>query len=81
MSKARAARIQENTYGFKVKIYQLTDDQKIDPHSFLTQLHNQEWKIIYLKRLNALRQSLSMLIAINLKFPFDKSLHRMHILA
>jgi len=63
--QGRAARIQENTYGFKVKIYQLTDDQKIDPHSFLTQLHNQEWKIIYLKRLNALRQSLSMLIAIN----------------
>lgn len=63
----RAARIQQNTYGFKVKPYQLTDDQKIDPHTFLTQLYNQQWKIIYLKRLNVLRQSLSMLIAIKRK--------------
>ncbi|MEB3359107.1 MAG: hypothetical protein VKK04_20440 [Synechococcales bacterium] len=50
------------TYGFKVKIYQLVEDQHLDPQQFLQTLHQRNWKIIYLTRTNVLRQSLSSLV-------------------
>jgi LPS sulfotransferase NodH len=49
-----------DTYGFKVKIDQLTQRQKIqDVRAFLTRLHDEGWRIIYLSRRNVLRQVLS----------------------
>ena len=50
----------KNTYGFKVKIDQLTQRQKVrDVKAFLTRLHEEGWKIIYLSRRNLLRHALS----------------------
>lgn len=54
----------KNIYGFKVKIYQLSQDQNIkDPNLFLQRLHQENWKIIYLRRNNLFRHALSSLIA------------------
>lgn len=51
-------------YGFSVKIKQLKDTQKVnDIRSFLIDLHEKGWKIIYLKRENFLRQAVSRLVA------------------
>ncbi|WP_353930089.1 hypothetical protein WJM97_17570 [Okeanomitos corallinicola TIOX110] len=56
----------KSIYGFKVKIYQLTQVQKIkDPKYFLENLHKNNWKIIYLKRDNLFRHALSNLVALN----------------
>ena len=50
----------KNTYGFKMKIDQLTQRQKVrDVKAFLTRLHEEGWKIIYLSRRNLLRHALS----------------------
>lgn len=46
-------------YGFKVKIYQLTNQQDIAPSGFIRTLSNREWQVIYLWRRNVLRHSLS----------------------
>ncbi len=52
-----------DTYGFKVKIGQLTERQKVrDVQAFLTQLHERGWKIIYLSRSNLLRLALSSIL-------------------
>lgn len=52
-------------YGFKMKIYQLTQQQKIEtPQKILENLYADNWKIIYLKRENVFRQALSNLVAI-----------------
>ncbi|MCD6187909.1 MAG: hypothetical protein J7K09_07050 [Desulfuromusa sp.] len=47
-----------------VKVYQLTRDRKhpIDPAKFLNALSNDGWNVIYLRRRNKVRQSLSNLI-------------------
>ncbi|MGB3510836.1 MAG: hypothetical protein WBA93_16715 [Microcoleaceae cyanobacterium] len=50
-------------YGFKVKIYQLTEDQYIDPEKFILNLSSQGWKIIYLSRNNYLRSEISAMLA------------------
>lgn len=55
--RSRMARVA--TYGFKVKIYQLTDRQHVDPRSFLRDMSYKGWKILYLHRDNPLRQVLS----------------------
>lgn len=61
-----------STYGFKVKIYQLTDVQGIkNPRQFMVNMHKRGWKIIYLRRTNILRQALSNIVAIH-----RKSFHR-----
>ena len=53
-----------DTYGFKVKIYQLTDAQGIaDPNAFLRRLHDDGWLVLHLARRNVLRQALSSEIA------------------
>lgn len=46
-------------FGFKVKIYQLTDAQKVDPREFLSELRVQSYRIIYLRRNNLLRHAIS----------------------
>lgn len=49
-----------DTYGFKVKIDQLTKRQRVkDPKAFLTRLHDEGWRIIYLSRKNLVRHALS----------------------
>ncbi len=56
----RASRGGKSAYGFKVKVYQLTRDQKIRDHKkFLHGLHRSGWKFIHLRRKDILRQSLS----------------------
>jgi hypothetical protein len=58
----RAKRFRNKIYGFKVKVYQLENDHKIaDPRKFLLQLQQNGFKIIYLRRLNALEHSFSAL--------------------
>lgn len=52
-----------DTYGFKVKIYQLTDAQRVDPGTFLRTMAEQDWRIVHLQRRNVLRQALSSMVA------------------
>ncbi|MGR3303164.1 MAG: hypothetical protein ACUZ8I_11750 [Candidatus Scalindua sp.] len=62
--KAKCASSRKNTYGFKLKIYQLTGNQHIlQPEKFVSNLYNQNWKIIYLNRRNLLRQVVSGYVA------------------
>lgn len=61
-AKARMSR-PETCYGFKVKAYQLVRKHNIDPTHFLGQLHQNGWKIIYLKRNNYLRHAISNMVA------------------
>lgn len=52
------------TYGFKVKLYQLTIDQRIDdPGAWLTAMERSGWRVLYLWRRNLLRQVLSNVLA------------------
>ena len=65
-SKAKASKAE--IYGFKVKLYQLYDDgrklhQNVDPKKFITNLYKSGWKIIYLKRNNIFRQTISNFVA------------------
>jgi LPS sulfotransferase NodH len=46
-------------FGFKVKIYQLTDAQNVDPREFLGELRDRSYRIIYLRRNNLLRHAIS----------------------
>jgi len=50
-------------YGFHVQIRQLLETQRLAPGEFLGRLHRAGWRIIYLRRRNFLRQSVSSLIA------------------
>ena len=53
-----------DTYGFKVKIYQLTEGQKLrEPGTLLRQLHDDGWLLLHLQRRNVLRQALSSMVA------------------
>lgn len=49
----------KSVYGFKVKHYQLLNDQKIKPKKLFEYLNQEGWKFIYLNRSNLLRHSLS----------------------
>ena len=46
-------------FGFKVFVHHLIDDQRIQPRRFLDDLHHRGYQIVYLKRENILRHSLS----------------------
>lgn len=51
-------------YGFKVKLYQLTEAQQLtDPGAFLRGMHASGWQVIHLRRQNVLRQALSAMVA------------------
>lgn len=52
-----------DTYGFKVKIYQLTDAQHVEPGTFLRSMAEAGWHIVHLQRRNVLRQALSSMVA------------------
>ncbi len=60
----KSSQSKKMSYGFKLKIYQLTEVQKIrDPRRFVLDLAERGWKIIHLKRENVLRQTISFLYA------------------
>lgn len=50
------------SFGFKVKMYQLVDDQQTDPRPFLKQLHADGWGIIHLTRRDKFRHSMSNVV-------------------
>ncbi len=50
-------------YGFKAKIYQLSDVQDTESGPFLRQLSDKGWTIIHIERENLLRHSLSAVLA------------------
>jgi hypothetical protein len=53
-----------DTYGFKVKIYQLTEAQELSkPGELLRELSDQGWILLHLQRRNVLRQALSSMVA------------------
>lgn len=54
----------KSVYGCHVQIKQLRDIQGVDAKAFLSDLHQSGWKIIYLRRENFLRQSVSSMIAV-----------------
>jgi len=58
----------KSVYGFKVKIAQLrVEHQYSDYDRILSELSNDDWKFIHLKRVNFLRHKLSSLIATETK--------------
>lgn len=61
---ARRHRVANTAYCFKVKIYQLTDAQRVaDPGRWLGGMANAGWQVIYLHRRNLLRHVLSNMVA------------------
>jgi hypothetical protein len=54
-----AATSTKPVFGFKVKIYQLTDAQQTDPRAFLDELRKRSYRIVYLRRNNLLRHAIS----------------------
>jgi hypothetical protein len=62
--EGRAAAHRPAVYGFKVKIYQLTEAQGIrDPGEWLRSMDQAGWRLIYLRRSNLLRHALSSFAA------------------
>jgi hypothetical protein len=60
-ARACSMKSKKSIYGFKVKLIHLTADQKLkNPEQFMADMHEQGWKIIYLKRTNVLRQEVSL---------------------
>lgn len=60
----RATMKGKSVYGFKVKIEQFRDDQKIfDIDTLFKKLQNNDWKFIYLKRSNSLQHKISGIIS------------------
>ena len=56
---------QPGNFIFHVKVYQLTRDRKrpIDPAAFIKTLHEEGWKILYLRRENKVKHVLSNIVA------------------
>ncbi|MBK7181066.1 MAG: Nodulation protein H [Chloroflexi bacterium] len=52
-----------SVYGFHVQIRQLLEVHHLDPVAFLRRMEALGWRILYLRRQNILRQSISSLIA------------------
>lgn len=59
----RVAKRTQPVYGFQLKICQFVLIQRVDAPAFLSRLHQEGWKIIYLQRRNILRQAISELVA------------------
>lgn len=62
-TQGRSCRHPHNVYGCHVQINQLINTQGIAPKPYITQLVNTGWKIIYLRRDDIVRQSVSTMIA------------------
>ena len=61
--RAHRRRHPDSHYGFKVKPYQLTVDQRLDPRAWLTRMHDRGWRLIRLTRRTVLRHALSNMVA------------------
>lgn len=64
--KGRSVKAKTKVYGFNLKLYQLNyilTKLHGDPKSFMINLHRRGWKIIHLKRINVLRQTISHLVS------------------
>ena len=62
--RARASLSPKPVYGCKMKIYQMTEDQRIeDPRRFMLDLHAEGWKVIHLMREDLFRKALSLVVA------------------
>jgi LPS sulfotransferase NodH len=57
------AKLSKNNFIFHVKLYHLTEEQKIDPSFFLQKLAQSGWKVIYLHRDNRVMHVISNLLA------------------
>lgn len=68
--KAHRQRWPDLHYGFKVKPYQLSIDQGLDPVAWVRRVHERGWKLIYLSRRNVLRHALSNMVAEQVGFTF-----------
>ena len=55
----------KNIYGFKLNTYHFRVQKILDPVSFVTELHQDGYKIISLKRLNLIRQIISHIYAVH----------------
>ena len=66
-SRGRMARLQnKSVYGFKLKLHHLTDHHGLSMEqakSFISSLNDKGWRVVYLRRNNFLRRSLSSLAA------------------
>ena len=62
--KGLAAASDRGAYGFHAQVRHLRDTQTVSPGRFLRRMHRSGWQIIYLRRRNSLRQSLSAMIAV-----------------
>lgn len=60
---SRRARHQDRAWGFKVKMQDLTRFQEIEPAPFLRWLRDHGYRVVHLRRENAVLQSLSVLRA------------------
>ena len=59
----RRACFNQQVYGAKVSLYQITTRHKLEASEFLHNLHRREWKFIRVTRRNLVRQAISFLIA------------------
>lgn len=75
MLQGKSSLFRRKIYGFKVKIYQITEQKSIkSPSWFLQEATKKGWKIIFLYRENVFEHVLSNFIAENLKqYHFSKS--------
>lgn len=68
--KGYSMAFEKSVYGFKIHPAN-PDYQKLDTQKILLNLHQEGWKIIYLKRANLVRQQISLIIAAQRKQWFD----------
>lgn len=58
-----SSRRTKSVYGFHVQIRQLLEVQHLDPAAFLRRMDADGWRILYVRRQNILRQSISSMVA------------------
>jgi LPS sulfotransferase NodH len=80
MLRGKSSIFRSRVYGFKVKIYQLTEQHDIKcPVSFLEYAHNNGWKILYLYRENVFEHVLSNCVAEELgQYHFSKKSNKVN---
>jgi hypothetical protein len=60
---SQRAKFPSQHYGFKVKPYQLTEEQHVDPEIWVPRMAARGWRVIHLWRRNVLRHALSNMVA------------------
>ena len=72
-AEAQSRRSAKEIWGFKAKIYQISDNQRTDPARFLQTLRQHGWKIIYLRRRNLVSQGVSNFVRVRRGQPHKKN--------